>query len=1423
MEILNEENLILELSKEMDELSDEELMLKALKMSQEEYLGTIIQNRDNGQKSLCANPIDDLELFYQCYDCCQDSSHVICKECFIPENHKGHAVLFQQIQNQMKGYCDCGDIMMFDGKQLCPKHHKFDLKVDNKQIENNSVLIKYEQFLKISFGLLYKKMEQIIDYPNDLLNNIEIIINTLKDETLDIYFNSHILHFVKIKDSIKEAKFIYRLIFRCLEIITTNNIIWSYFTGKLLRQEIQIQFNQNITISTTLLEQFLKYNIHFVESIEFEKDLSTFFPLFFQDDDFRTYFCRTVVQNFKYFYLIVNSYTLRTQKNEILKVQIYQQIKDEKLSSLIDKILGCCQIKQIINDQQINQGRILKESYFFMQRGYIEILKLYKNTKNQKCYNLFDVISDIFQKIPLINLNSLSIYNQFSYGIELMARSKEAIKGLIIQIEEILQKDINQFKLQILNPNCIEFKKLMNQSLLIYSLTRRYPCQQIKNFNQQSKFDDEEENLLYSLAASIKICSVFRNDLKSILSMFENIQSFEAQNILRIIIHYFLNNFESTFNLKCQSLLNLFISNHVLSDRNFITVLSIYIMNFTNSQEAYINILEIYGQNNQQFQQIMYHLMKRAVLNYIIFSQIETQDFYLGQQNYWKDLDNEISLQQIDIAYIQIYAFLFQDLGINDIIQSYNEISQQLKKKTNPAMLICRIAQTDYDLIQCVGSIIGNQINEQFQKGLNKLFQTIFYSQTFYQLDEMKKILKELSYENRIDLENMILSSCEINKDNGQLQLKKEFKLHIYEPIYSIQNDRIKEKINDQLQMQNDKFTEIFGSSLEYELYCYGTKQSTLTKIRYEILEAISKDINQSLLYQIQTDLENITQQNQVINKKVDQLIKMLQNNAIYINLLFLANQFFKANNTIIKNILDKIQNICQTLIENKNLNHSQQLFFQVYCSRFSIESLTQKLEDKDQEFKQSQSQTKINNERKIQLQQKFKQMKEIVNNKYNDKYVTEDSNEICLICKLTFEKNQIQFQPILIQYSNINEYLSTFQNQISFDNNIVSVHVTNCNHIFHDYCLKNQMFGSKNKNQLYQNCSLCYSPYNFIIPNPYQIKNIEIEQFELCIEAYIQSLSTENQLILEKYYQGENFQIYQFLDEILSQVLCNLIFQLLSDLKIFLEKSQHLFLQKIVALIKILYKYLDINTIDKIKLNENEKLIKILKIVQKNIIKENNLNQFQQELQLLLNPKFEVAEILYEVFTKQQIITQINNELLPFDIIRIKNQFKNKMINFLTYHFSTFLEKHYLSPCKKKNCLMRTLKLETKFQGQCICLICFKKICSQFCGQVKQKQSLGNLQRHSAKNHQGKSIFIYVENSMLILMHSPLYMQMANHLFTNGIGEPPVKGSYKLQHYKKFQLNLKIIDQIVDIIVEEKYLNRLDATSENKITSQIQ
>jgi hypothetical protein len=68
-------------------------------------------------------------------------------------------------------------------------------------------------------------------------------------------------------------------------------------------------------------------------------------------------------------------------------------------------------------------------------------------------------------------------------------------------------------------------------------------------------------------------------------------------NILRIVLHYFINNFINSFEIHNEDLLRTLLSNQIISDRNFIVLLSIYLSYFNESQEAYEDLLTVSGDN----------------------------------------------------------------------------------------------------------------------------------------------------------------------------------------------------------------------------------------------------------------------------------------------------------------------------------------------------------------------------------------------------------------------------------------------------------------------------------------------------------------------------------------------------------------------------------------------------------------------------------------------------------------------------------------------------------------------------------------------------------------------------------------------------------------------------------------------------------
>ncbi|CAD8199479.1 unnamed protein product [Paramecium pentaurelia] len=275
--------------------------------------------------------------------------------------------------------------------------------------------------------------------------------------------------------------------------------------------------------------------------------------------------------------------------------------------------------------------------------------------------------------------------------------------------------------------------------------------------------------------------------------------------------------------------------------------------------------------------QVMLKLLKRTLLNIIVLSKNGTPSLY--KEQYEKQ---QLKLKQA----------------------SLEQTATFLNSKTNLSFLICRIAQTDYDLIQFVGDLSRQDFPEQFQKGINKLFQKIFYDQYFYKVKVLRKILEQICNDSRIDVQNIIQSSCELNQGIEQLQLK---------PYY-------------QFNMNQFCFIELFGTALANEL---NQLKSTLTSKRLAILKVIVCDIEQQTLQQNLEQLQ--VQQEQGLIKNISQL---LEDYSVYINLVYLCNNHLKNKNANLPPYLSAISQICLQILQDINLTQTSNSIYEIFAKQ---------------------------------------------------------------------------------------------------------------------------------------------------------------------------------------------------------------------------------------------------------------------------------------------------------------------------------------------------------------------------------------------------------------------------------------------------------------------------------------------------------
>ncbi|CAD8179802.1 unnamed protein product [Paramecium octaurelia] len=407
-------------------------------------------------------------------------------------------------------------------------------------------------------------------------------------------------------------------------------------------------------------------------------------------------------------------------------------------------------------------------------------------------------------------------------------------------------------------------------------------------------------------------------------------------------------------------------------------------MDFNGPQEAYEDLLRTIIQIRSV------EPVKKDFASDIVFLKCGIPKLQKGQAKLYKEemKPKEVSLEQVDVAYIQLYAFLFGSLGINDIVSSYKEIAKFFGYKSDPQFLICRIAQTDYNLIQCVGDMFGNEFLKRLKQIIpNNLLRLVI----------LPKLLKKFSYDSSWDLQNIILGSCELNQDNEQLQLKRSPQPVQYEPIFASLVLELKEQITEKLKTQNDKQSELFGAALAYELSQINEHKSTLTYKRLAILKAIVLDQEQQVLQNI---IEQIQGQQEL--GLIQNISQILEDYSVYINLY-----------------LSSIFSICLQFIQNFNLTQTSNSIYEIFARQL------------DETFSLNSSQVENDAQRacksqllKRKVQNKFENMGSALSIQITE-VPPEMSNDNCSLCQLQFEKQEIQYHALLTSYTNINKHIN--------------------------------------------------------------------------------------------------------------------------------------------------------------------------------------------------------------------------------------------------------------------------------------------------------------------------------------------------------------------------------------------------------------
>ncbi|CAD8215146.1 unnamed protein product [Paramecium octaurelia] len=87
-------NLILNTANSQLGKQDFELVQQVLNLTNQEFEDKIIRFQGTGFRTVCSAHLPKNALFYRCFDCSKEPTHIYCQECCIPQQHQNHVVTY---------------------------------------------------------------------------------------------------------------------------------------------------------------------------------------------------------------------------------------------------------------------------------------------------------------------------------------------------------------------------------------------------------------------------------------------------------------------------------------------------------------------------------------------------------------------------------------------------------------------------------------------------------------------------------------------------------------------------------------------------------------------------------------------------------------------------------------------------------------------------------------------------------------------------------------------------------------------------------------------------------------------------------------------------------------------------------------------------------------------------------------------------------------------------------------------------------------------------------------------------------------------------------------------------------------------------------------------------------------------------------
>ncbi|CAK63800.1 unnamed protein product (macronuclear) [Paramecium tetraurelia] len=1356
-----------------------------------------LQLQDHKQKvhSVCGAHIPKGELSFQCFDCSGDTHHMICVKCFDINKHINHKFVLKDTS----GCCDCGDINSLK-LGICD-HHQGHAHINKEEI-----------------------LSQI---PDEIQNNTQMLIKCLNNILNQLYLEIQPKTFI-LPTYVKIYDIAVRWNLKKIQEAIGIQDYYVSFCKALYFHQLLIKFiswfievdHKNIFLITTILQQIDTNSKQLILQDIFERQLVLeslgpykgeqivqIFYAFHADDQFKQLTHLIFMNNFHKFHKF---YQLNQDVFNKLKI-IHEKLEncDKGKNVVTLKATEYNESQEILSLQkhQLENEKNFVYLYITLFRGQHtqfcpqETIETFLNPKICSPYLQSLILSQqlYFQNVEYSQDFSYLHLNLLTFRIEI----KWFKYAIMNSFKQILDDKFDSFQMTIISEK--DYEDFQQRQFFLTQLLHSY--NNVKKETRRFKFDKlvVQQNDLITVAILINYISlqlkIFNSMLKSLRSLMP--KQIGKRNLSRIILYQcYLQLIQDMENYRNFEQIDDFYSDYINTEAfpqkqkevyDAYLLLSLKLLKrpiVTNLIFIEMLILEYFDGQFVDKQGFLKHLMQvlrieclkdlKKLFNYLLIECLQnfiSFNFDSQKKLYFKYSNINNQLESIDLAFIKLFLFLFQQDGLlilDDVFQNFRIPIQIVASQIYNSILL-NVISSDIDFWNVL-QMLEEKIDlypDQLKSTIHYAIINIFNQSSSLSYNEIKKYISQLKIATNQQIQNFVQEVCQLDQISKKFTLKKDVPQY-FDPILFQKNTTIQGQFLDRLidQRKSQEFI-TYGNYIQYKAdEIIRQINPNANQIFFDkFLLLANKPFIQQLIYQIQQNHQQPIQTYQLLN--------------------YLIIILFKQQNMIDQEVFALIHSLAQ----QQNSNDQTCVTHMTRSSTLQSQNTQILVSDKcKMKNKYLQKQTKFNQQLDFNVQLEIPQ----------EKY---DENDYCQSCKLILTNND-RYTPILIQTfakQDLYETMPTTLQNLLNDSKLNLFYISSCKHQFHFECLVNSFLNKFNKDLplwLISHCPICQQSCNLLFPNT--LLEVHFDQFIQDASATLIELNLDKELLTK--HQGNEELI---VPEMIYQLLINILIQMLVS-KVDFQRSGKI--QIFQQLLKILrYNYSNVKYQQKI-LNFKEGQIFILDImlmIENYVMQVISKNEFQQGVQnILLSLPIQNDDIVkiffnfFEIEFKEKLFHsqqyKISSKCIA-DFYQIQNEISNQIATLLGNNFEIFRLRYIKNLCKK--CGFFNLNFQNS-KDISVCLLCLKTYCL---GSCNNNQS-GNLSLHAEEEHNGHSLYVCLSSGKVVITSYPISLVNFFTLYYNNLGQELEQITDDDLDWDKYKLDMDKVDQISKIILLNQY-----------------